>query len=135
MSQESAGEIVRSIIADWSRGDFSSADWAHPDITFEVADGPTLGTWTGVEAMGGAWRDTLSLFELLRCEADEIRALDDERVLVLLHFSGRGKASGLEAEEIAMKGLNLFHVRGGKVTKLVLYWDRNHAPDVAGLSE
>jgi ketosteroid isomerase-like protein len=26
-----------------------------------------------------------------------------------------------------MKGVNLFHVRDGKVTRLVLYWDREHA--------
>ena len=73
--------------------------------------------------------------EELRPEADDYRALDDERVLVLMHLSGRGKTSGLEVGDIQMKGANLFHVRDGKVTRLVLYWDREHAlPDV-GLRE
>ncbi len=126
-------EIVRSIFAAWEHGDFGSVDWAHPEITFVVADGPTPGSWTGVTSMAEAWRGALSAFEQLRTEADEYRALDDERVLVLMHLSGRGKTSGLEVGDIAMKGMNLFHVRGGKVTRLVLYWDRDRARADAGL--
>ena len=71
----------------------------------------------------------------MRAEADEYRALDDERVLVLMHFSGRGKTSGLEVGDIQMKGANLFHVRDGKVTRLVLYWDRERAFADLGLEE
>ena len=74
-------------------------------------------------------------FEELRPEADDYRALDDERVLVLMHLSGRGKTSGLEVGDIQMKGANLFHVRDGKVTRLVLYWDRERAPPDVGLRE
>jgi ketosteroid isomerase-like protein len=134
MSQENV-EIVRSIVAAWERGDFSSAEWAHPGIGFVNADGPTPGSWTGVAAMAEAWREGLRAFEELRVEADECRALDDERVLVLMHFSGRGKASGLELGDIQMKGANLFHVRGGKVTRLVTYWDRERAFADLGLGE
>ena len=134
MSQENV-EIVRSIFAAWGRGDFRSAEWAHPEIEFVVADGPAPGSWTGVAAMAEAWREALSAFEDLRAEADEYRALDDERVLVLMHFSGRGKTSGLEVGDIQMKGANLFHVRDGKVTRLVIYWDRERAFADLGLTE
>jgi ketosteroid isomerase-like protein len=134
MSQENV-ELVRSVFAAWERGDYSSAKWAHPEIEFVNADGPTPGSWTGLAAMAGAWREALSAFEGLRAEADEYRALDDERVLVLMHFSGRGKASGLEVGDIHMKGANLFHVGDGKVTRLVTYWDRERALADLGLGE
>ena len=94
MSEENV-EIVRSILAAWERGDFRSAEWAHAEISFVVADGPTPGSWTGVAAMAEAWREALSAFEELRTEAYDYRALDDERVLVLMHLIGRGKTSGL----------------------------------------
>jgi ketosteroid isomerase-like protein len=134
MSQENL-ELVRSIFAGWERGDYSSAEWAHPEIELVAADGPTPGSWTGVAAMAEAWRETLSAFEELLSEADEYRALDDERVLVLMHFSGRGKTSGLEVGDIHMKGANLFHVRDGKVSRLVTYWDRERAFADLGLGE
>ena len=126
MSQENL-EAVRSIFAAWERGDFSSAEWAQPDIEFVVVDGPTPGSWTGVTAMAAAWRDALSVFEGLYCEADDFRALDDERVLVLMRISGRGRTSGLEVSGVTMEGANLFHLRDGRVTKLILYWDREPA--------
>ena len=134
MSQENV-EIVQSIFAAWGRGDFRSVEWAHPEITFVVADGPAPGSWSGVAAMAEAWRESLSAFEHLRTEADEYRALDDEQVFVLMHLRGRGKTSGLEVGDIQMKGANLFHLRDGKVTTLVLYWDRQHAHPDVGLAE
>jgi ketosteroid isomerase-like protein len=134
MSQENV-ELVRSIFAAWERGDYSSAEWAHPEIAFVIADGPTPGSWTGVAAMAEVWREALSAFEVLRAEAEEYRALDDERVLVLMHFTGRGKTSGLDVGEIAIRGLNLFHVRGGRVTRLVPYWDRERTLEAVGLRE
>ena len=120
-------EVVRSIFGAWERGDFHSTEWAHPEIALIIADGPTPGSWSGIAAMAATWSEALSAFEELHCEADEYRALDDERVLVLMHFSGRGKTSGVEVGDIQMKGANVFHVRGGKVTRLVLYWDRERA--------
>jgi hypothetical protein len=55
-----------------------------------------------------------------------------ERVLVLVHSTGRGKSSGASLEQIQAKGAELFHVRGGKVTRLVIYLNRDDA--LAGLS-
>ena len=95
MSQENV-EVVQAIYAAWGAGDFSSVDWAHAEIEFEFADGPTPGAWTGRAAMAKAWSETMSAFEELHAIAEEYCGLDDERVLVLMHNSGRGKESGLD---------------------------------------
>ena len=52
--------LVRSIFADWERGDFSSTDWAHPEIEYVFTDGPAPGTWTGLAGMEEASRDWVS---------------------------------------------------------------------------
>ena len=51
----------------------------------------------------------------------------DERVLVLNNRRGRGKTSGLELGEMRTRSASLFHVRGGKVTRLVLYIEAERA--------
>lgn len=126
-------DFVRSIYADWERGDFSSAEWADPEIEFVVVGGTSAGSWRGLAGMAERFRDWLSAWESFRVEADEYRELDDERVLVLLYVSGRGKTSGLQVGQIGTKGANLFHIRGRKVTRLVLHWDRERALADVGL--
>jgi len=117
-------DLVRSIFAAWERGDYSSAEWAHPGIEFVIVEGPSPGRRTGLAEMAATWREFLSAWEDYRNFADEYRELDDERVLVLLHVSGRDKKSGLELGQMRKRGGTcLFHVRSGKVTRLVVYYD------------
>jgi hypothetical protein len=99
-------ELVRSIVAAWERGDFSSAEWAHPEIEFAFADGPSPQSSTGVASMAEALRDFLSAWQEYRAEVDQYRELDGERVLI----------------------------RGGQVTKLVIYFDCERALADLGLA-
>ena len=126
-------DLVRSIFAAWERGDLQSAEWAHSEIEFVLADGPSPGTWTGFAGMAEAMRDFLSAWEDYHFQADEYRELDNERVLVLGHYGGRGKTSGLDLGQTGAKGATLFHIHGGKVTSLVIYWDRERALAEVGL--
>lgn len=114
-------DLVRSIVGAWERGDFGSAEWAHPEIEYVIADGPAPGRWTGVAGMVEEWRDFLGAWREWRGQAEEYRELDEERVLVLGRTSARGKTSGLEVAQLRQKMANVFHVRGGKVTRLVVY--------------
>ena len=119
--------LVRSIYAAWERGDYSSDDWAHPDIEWVFADGPAPGRGRGLAGMVDASRDFLSAWEGWRVEVEDYRELDDERVLVLIDYSGRGKMSGLELGQMRAKGANVLHIHDAKVTKLVRYLDRERA--------
>jgi ketosteroid isomerase-like protein len=128
-------DIVRSIYVEWERGDFSSVDWAHPEIEYVFVGGPEPRTWTGVAAMAKAWREFLSAWEDYSIEAEEYRELDDERVLVLDRRSGRGKTSGMEVGQIGGKDALVFHIRDGKVSRFVGYFDRDLAFADLGLEE
>ena len=128
-------EIVRSICADWDRGDYGSIAWAHPDIEFVVADGPSPGSWTGLAGMAEGWRAWLNAWEDFSQEADEYREVDDERVLVSFQCSGRGKTSGLDLAQMHPRMAGVFHLREGRVTRFVGYVNRARALEAVGLRE
>ena len=125
---------MRSILARWERGDYTSVEWAHPDIEYVIVGGPVSGAWEGLDGMAVGWRGWLDAWTDYRTEVDEYRQLDDERALVLTHDSGRGKASRLDLGEMGPKAAVLFHVREGKVTRLVIYFDRDRAFADLGLA-
>ena len=127
-------DLVRSIYADWERGDFSRADWAHPHIEYVRADGPEPGTWTGLARMAEAARTYLDAWNDFRFVADEYRELDSGRVLVLYHSFGRGKTSGVELEQVRTEAAHVFHVSGDQVVKFVIYLDRDRALADLGLA-
>ena len=120
-------DLVRSIFAGWERGDFTAAQWADPDIEFVLAGGVDDGTWTGPVGMAEGFRQYVSAWEELHALAEEYRELDDERVLVLVRMSGRGRASGVEMSRAYAGGGALFHLRSGIVLRLVLYATRDRA--------
>ena len=127
-------DLVRSIYADWERGDYTSVEWAHPDIEYVIVGGPVPGRWTGLAAMEEGARHYLRGWAEFCTLADEYRELDDERVLVLAHHGGRGKTSGLEIGQIDRGTTLLLQLRDGKVTKHVVYLDRDHALADLGLT-
>jgi ketosteroid isomerase-like protein len=120
-------DLVRSIYADWERGDFGRTDWADPEIEFLFADGPDPGRWRGLPGMAEGWGNALKAWQHARAEAEEYRELDLRRVLVLDHRSAAGKTSGLKLEEAWTKGATLWHVCNGRVTRLAIYWHRDRA--------
>jgi ketosteroid isomerase-like protein len=129
-------DLLRSIYADWERGDFfSRADWADPEIEFVIADGPETGRSTGLAAMAEAWRKRLSGWQDVRIFAEGYRELGDERVLVLVRHHGRGKISGIEMTGSQTETAHVFELREAKVTRLVVYWDRDTACGDLGLAE
>lgn len=134
MSQENVEnvEIVRSIFAAWERGDFSSAEWADPEIEFVIADAPAPGGWTGLAAMAEAWGEVLRGTDDVHAAAEQYRDLDNEHVLALTRYSGLGKTSQIR---VGGPAAIPFRVRDGKVRRFVFYWDRERALADLGLEE
>ena len=126
-------DLVRSIYADWERGDFGSVEWADPEIEFAIADGPAPGRWAGVVGMGEGSRGYLSSWEHWRAEPEEFREIDDERVIVMFRERGRGKTSGVDLADVRVSGATLFCIRGGLVVRLAFYFDRDRALADLGL--
>jgi len=128
-------DFVRSIYADWERGDFSKDAWAAPGIEFERVDGPAPGRWRGKEEIAAGIREMLSAWEGFRVIADEYREVDDERVLVLSHVIGRGKRSQMDSTQLGATAANVFQIERGKVTRVVTYYDRDRALAESGFEE
>ena len=120
-------ELVKSIYAQWEKGDFSSAGWADPEIEFAMHGGLNAGEWKGIEAMTDVWTTMLRAWVDLRAIPEELRELDDGRILVFLRNEGRGKGSGIDIHGISARSANVFTVHDGKVTRLELYWEREEA--------
>jgi ketosteroid isomerase-like protein len=127
-------DLVRSIYADWERGDYKSFMWADAELEVVSPDGPEPGRWKGLAAVGERWRAYLRAWGVLRAEAEEYREIDGERVLVLARNRGVGRTSGLDLAQIG-ESANVFHIRAGKVRKLVLYWNRERAFADVGIEE
>jgi SnoaL-like domain len=100
-----------------------------------IADGPSPGRWTGLDGMADGWHTWPGAWEEFHQETDELRMLDDERVLVFFRPTGRGKTSGLDLAQMHVAGAGLFHVRDGKVTRFVVYLDRDRALADLGFAE
>jgi hypothetical protein len=126
-------ELVRSIYAEWERGDFSSSGWAHPTIEHADADGPLGGATGELSDIGQGVREFLAEWEDFRLVADRFHEVDAERVLALDHRVGRSRASGLELGAVRTEGARLFQIREGKVMKIVVYFDRRRALADLGL--
>jgi ketosteroid isomerase-like protein len=131
VSQENV-EIARAISREWERGDFSSSEWADPDIEFVSGAGPDEAVHRGVEAMGRAWREWLSAWEDFQIEPREFIDAGDE-VLILVEFGDRGKTSGASVD--AMQGGSILSFRDGKVVRIATYTERAEVLEAWGLRE
>ncbi len=129
MSQENV-EIVRSIHAPWTKGDFSSSEWADAEIEFRTPDDERVSR--GVAAMGRRWGEWLGAWDDFAASPEKLVDVGDQ-VVVMNRFRGRGKGSGTPLADFP--GAALFTLREGKVVRLILYTDFEEALEAAGLSE
>jgi ketosteroid isomerase-like protein len=123
-------ETVRRIHEPWARGDFSSVEWADPEIVWRSPKGLGEGVYRGVEAMVHEWVNWLRTFDELRIEALDYFDAGDQ-VVSFARFGGHGKSSGIPLSEIPAAAR--FVLRDGKVVELEIYTDRKQALRDAGI--
>ena len=126
--------LVKSIWSAWERGEYDAVHWEDSEIEFVLADGPNPGRWIGAAGIAEGWAGLLSAWEGFRAQGGEYYELDEERVLVIHGVAGRGKASGIMLEDMWRKSGTIVHLRDGKVTKLVIYFDHANALADLGLA-
>ena len=124
-------EILRRVYDGWERGDFSGGDVFDPEVEFEMPDWPHGDKARGIEGMRRAWLASLSAWDDFRAEPDEFIA-SGPHVVVLTRIHAWGKGSGAE---VSADTAAVFTLDGGKVVRLVLYWDTAKALAAVGLRD
>jgi ketosteroid isomerase-like protein len=133
MPQENI-EIVRTFFARIDRGDAGAWDPLPPDFVVDLSrrliDPVTL---RGPDELRAFYRDMDAAWAGgANVEVEELIDAGD-KVLVLIHFGGRGKASGIDVE---VRVWNLWTFRDGKPVAWTYFGeDRAEAIEAAGLRE
>jgi ketosteroid isomerase-like protein len=135
MSQENV-EIIRRAAEVFDTGDLERwvSEFFHPDIEWRTSvEDPDAATHRGPEALKRyveQW--TVESFEGLRAEIEEYIYAGDDRVFTWVHWTGRGRSSGVEADWYLAV---IYTLRDGKVERAEEYFDRGEALEAVGLSE
>jgi ketosteroid isomerase-like protein len=132
MSRENV-EILRRAFEAWNAGDVEGIlELITPETEFipirSVLEG---GSYRGPEGIRQFTRDAAEEWEFLRILPDEFRDLG-ERVLMLGHFDGRGRGSGMD---IRFPVGWVARLSGGKIVHICTYPDPQQALEAVGLRE
>jgi ketosteroid isomerase-like protein len=128
-------ELVREGMQSWSRGDLDATlELIDPGIVWRPVTAwpgiqPEYRGHDGVRRFWDAFRDP---WEEITMEADEIRELDEHRVLTRSHFRGRGRASGVTTEAVLH---TVWTIENGKLLRFESFTDEQAALDAAECAE
>ena len=138
MSQENV-ELVRSWYTQFPVMNSEALDFFYehvwdPAIDWRAMAGAPddLGPIEGRDAMRRYLEEGLELFEDVALEAEEIIDVGEDRVIVVLRFTGRARLSGVETE---LRFAILYVLRGGRVVQGREYATKEESLEAAGLSE
>jgi ketosteroid isomerase-like protein len=129
-------EIVRRLYADWERGEFGGGETEFdPDVEFVIDGEVTLGSGMrsrGYAEIGRTWREYLADWGHFRTGSVEKVYESGDRVVVLTTLHMRGRASGIEIQELDAGAI--FTFRDGRIIHLHLV-RREHALEEAGIKK
>lgn len=128
-------EIVRRMLEAFNKDGFSadvSLAFFDADAVFEEPpEQPAPRTARGRNEVREVFNKFDQAWETHRSEIEELREVDDDRVLVLGvdHFRGR------DGIEIDQPSAAIFTFRDGKVIRMQAFWNRETAVKVAGTAD
>lgn len=132
MSQENVARARYGFEA-FNRGDIDAiVAGLHPDVVWEESTPAFTGlsrTYEGHEGFRQWVADVLEAWENLSSVNNEYIDAGDN-VIVVAHFRGRGRASGVEVE---MDFYNVLSFRDDQIVHRRLYTDRESALEAAGI--
>ena len=132
MSKENV-EVVRRMWSHWKAGRLQEAAAAlHPDVEWESTFQLPAQTFRGRQGVEEHARQWLGAWEEVEVEPEEFIETDEDRVLLLAVFRGRGRESGVPVEQ---PFAHLYEVHEGMVRSMREFLDRADALEAAGLSE
>jgi uncharacterized protein len=126
MSQENV-EVVRRTFEAYNRGDFAEAvAELAPDVVWEIGQElPALGP-AAIKSMWERWEDPWD--ELETVPEEYIDAGD--QVVVTVRYSGRGRGSGIELDDLLF---DVYDLREGKIVRKREFKTRAEALAAAGV--
>ena len=122
-------EIVRRCFEAYLRGDHvEAAGYFAPDVVYEI--GQELPA-RGRDEVLAMWRRWEADWERLETVPEEFIDAGDN-VVVTVHYSGRGRASGIEFDE---RLFDVYTLRERKCVRKLEFRDRSQALEAAGCEE
>jgi ketosteroid isomerase-like protein len=126
MSRENI-EVVRRLFDTYARGDYDEAlACLAPDVRYEVGQEVPLRGRDEVRAMWGRWDGAWDGIETV---PEEFLDAGDH-VVVTVRYSGRGRGSGIEYDDVLY---DVYTLRDGLCVHKVEFRDRAEALEAAGL--
>jgi ketosteroid isomerase-like protein len=120
-------EVVRRLYARWANRE-NPVELYHPDVEWSMPH--PGGQVKGSDQVAAFLRSFMGAWEEHVIELEEVRELEDGRVLVFFTERGRGRSSGIET---VAHPAALWTLRDGKVARFEGIADRDEALRRAGL--
>ncbi|HWG07897.1 MAG TPA: nuclear transport factor 2 family protein [Solirubrobacteraceae bacterium] len=134
MSQENV-ELVRRTWTAFAAGGLDALEefWDE-EIDWRAMEGAPddVGEIRGRQAMRRYLQDWVDTFDGITTTPTELIDLGDDRVVALLHVTGRARLSGIETE---LRYAVVYTLRDGKVVRGREYGDRQEALEAAGVED
>jgi ketosteroid isomerase-like protein len=130
MSQENV-EVLRACYRQVNAGGFAAvADFVASEFTMDSPQGVEASQAHDKAGLRN-WFDKMDeIWESLVFDPTEISPLDPERVIAVVHTSGRAKGSGIEIDQ---ELTHLWTLRDGKAVRLETYSTKREALKAAGV--